>query len=674
MRVAATSGGAIFSTPKGCFRLEGQSAVSLLTEVLPALYAWNGPRLPESIVFFEEALLQAGVVESEATARATGPAIPMPVSALSVPARVSAIRPTALTSRTLRLLATDGVETDTCWNPGDFAISDLSDVQDDLSCEVTGRLHRNGSPSISIWKRGNETFLGPLTTPGCTACWHCARQRLLDSLSPDVGRVDDSADLAQAVARNVILALRYPNIAGFGCLVVNGPPASLHSVLPVPWCPTCGGIAFGSLCAPINHSLLIPEALRLLSDPRAGVVRKLFVAVGGEDLPTLPISASAVVACPALFQRSAGTSLQGEGKGSNRHEAISGAIGEGVERYAASIWSSEQMTLASFETLGDRAFDPSWLVLYSSEQYARPGFAFAPADPRIPILWQPGRWLDSGVQVLVPAQATYFDFTGDSVRFAQTTSSGLAAGTSFEDAALRALYELIERDAFMLYWLARLHGERIDPDGCDEVTRKAISEVLRLGASTELYVLDVGLSCPTVICLGFGNGIAWPAATIGLGTHSDIDIAIRKAVLEHGHYGPYMRRLMREGRHRPVRTPEDVRSTVDHGLYYCHVENVGALEELRRVQATTNLSRLRTRYHSHANLETCVVGLQASGIRVAAVDLTTPDLAAAGLRVVRVFGIFAQPVHFGFGYERDSNPRLQELVRGPIQRLPHPVA
>ena len=391
-------------------------------------------------------------------------------------------------------------------------------------------------------------------------------------------------------------------------------------------------------------------------------------------MPAMPICASCVMAPVPLRHIGNEPTLQGEGKGTTREEAVLSAIGEGVERYSASLWNEAEFAKSSLKELGERAFDPRWLVLFDGEQYARPGFAFQPMDSDKPMLWTRGHWLDTNVEVLIPAQATYFGFTGDELPIGQTTSNGIAAGNSFEDAALRALYELTERDAFMLHWLAGLRGERIDPDGCDESSRNALKEAQRLGARTELYLLDLDAGYPTVVCLGFGDGILWPGATIGLGTHADIDVAFRKAVLEHGHYGPYMRRLMREGRHQRVLAPEDVVNSLDHGLYYCHTRNAPGLDGLRQSYASVSLSDLRKRYRNEPSMAALAARLLTCGIRTAAVDVTAPDVALAGVKVVRVFGTHAQPIHFGFGYERRSNPRLDALSNGFVQTLPHPIA
>ena len=635
---------------------------------MPGLYNSDGECLPDNICALEGQLREAGIIESSVK----GGAIVREATGFS---RVAISRATPLVRRAVALLASAGLESSSRVQNGDFVISDLSDLADDKSLRIVSEQHRRGCISISIWRRGDEIFLGPITAPGRAACWHCARQRLANSLSRNIGAVDDDPALAKAIAENVILAIRYPEVAGYGCLVAIGQSSSLHSVLPMPWCATCGGIPRSTRWAPINHSLLVPQGLRLLADPRAGAIRHLYVFEGGDnDMPAMPICASCVMAPVPLRHVGNESMLQGEGKGSTREEAVLSAIGEGVERYSASLWNEAEFTKSSFKELGDRAFDPRWLVLFDGEQYARPGFAFHPMDSDKPMLWTRGHWLDTNVEVLIPAQATYFDFTGEELPIGQTTSNGVAAGNSFEDAALRALYELTERDAFMLHWLAGLRGERIDPDGCDELSRNALKEAQRLGARTELYLLDLDAGYPTVVCLGFGDGILWPGATIGLGTHADIDEAFRKAVLEHGHYGPYMRRLMREGRHQRVLAPEDVVNSLDHGLYYCHTRNAPGLDGLRQSYASVSLSDLRKRYRNEPSMAALAARLLACGIRTAAVDVTAPDVALAGVKVVRVFGTHAQPIHFGFGYERRSNPRLDALSNGFVQTLPHPIA
>src|SRR4029077_15324365 len=125
----------------------------------------------------------------------------------------------------------------------------------------------------------------------------------------------------------------------------------------------------------------------------------------------------------------------------------------------------------------------------------------------------------------------------------------------------------------------------------------------------------------------------------------------RIAVFEHNHYGAYMRRLMQEGRHRDVQASSDVLGSMDHGLYYIDRDHVGALKFFRgSSEPTVSLDGLRSHEHKEAKLSACVSALLDIGIRTAAVDVTSSDVALTGIRVVRAFGVNMQQFHFGFGF------------------------
>jgi ribosomal protein S12 methylthiotransferase accessory factor len=260
-------------------------------------------------------------------------------------------------------------------------------------------------------------------------------------------------------------------------------------------------------------------------------------------------------------------------------------------------------------------------------------------------------------------------------RFTQTSSNGLAAGSSLEDATLRALLELIERDAFMLFWIADLPATRIEIDGSDELVRFALVEAARLGANIELYCVDAGTGHPTVVCIGFGDGRSWPGVTVGLGTHANIDIALRKAVFEHNHYGSYIRQLMMSDVHKKIRCKEDVKDALDHGLYYIEPSHADALDSFRaHLDRPVHLRELRARYQEPATVQACVSCLLNAGVRSAAVEVTSPDVRLAHISVVRAFGAWMQPIHFGAANWRLNNPRLQRLLITSANTIPHPVA
>jgi ribosomal protein S12 methylthiotransferase accessory factor len=669
VRIVAAREGAIISSAEGCFRLMGKSASRFVIEVLPSLYSgMEAPDADDARDFLAQLEVAQIVRASEPKAR---PASSEPRFNIAV------IRETPLT-RIVESLVIGQIHHAKSSATNTILISDLSGLTVEACLELLRQVPASGSAAITVWRRGPEIFYGLFSGTLHTACWNCSRLRFSDSAFGDNAVIEDESAVAQVVAENVLLGVRYPDVAGWGFVLIdNGEVSSLHSVVPVPWCEICGGPIPGlSYLPPLTRSLHVPEDLRLLADTRGGILRRVFIFEDdGTKAPAIPLCASALVSGVQAPEETA-VQIQGEGKGGTRQEASASAIGEALERYSASLWHPSSLTYGSFAELGDRAFDARWLVLYDESQYTQPGFPFVPFAVDRPLYWTTGQWLDTSEEVLLPALATYMNWpTEEAARFGQTSSNGLAAGTSLEDACLRALYELIERDAFMLFWLARLPAQHLTEDGCNEIVYRALREVERFGAKIELYLLDAGTRHPTIVCLGLGDGYHWPGVTIGLGTHADPDVALQRAVLEHGHYGTYIRRLMGEGAHRKIRREGDVHTNLDHGLYYVNPARVTALDYFRcGEQPALTLADLRSRYSQKAALSTCVLRLLEAGVRTAVVDVTSPDLRLSTIRVVRAFGTYLQPIHFGFGNRRLKNPRLERLLSGAAETAPHPIA
>jgi ribosomal protein S12 methylthiotransferase accessory factor len=589
--------------------------------------------------------------------------------------QVASVRETALIGRVRDRLAAVGIELAEKPMRGALVVADLSGLEAAACRRVVQTLHAQHLRSLPVWRSGTETFFGPWTKPGHTACWNCCVSRA--GLNPRGDSVEPDEITTRALFENLLLASRYPDLLPTGCLVTDQGESGLHSVLPMPHCDVCGGAAALQTLhtVPLKQSTVVPRELRMLADPRGSVIKHVFVFDGrARDAPGLPIAASAHVG-PYRHGAQWREDLTGEGKGATRAGAVRSAIGEALERYSASLWDPAQLTRASFRQLGAEGFDPRWLVLYDYAQYSRPDFAFAPFDDDLTLDWVAGNWLDTRESVYLPALATFMHFEAEAEeRFAQVTSNGLAAHSTPEQATLAALYELIERDAFGLYWLAKTPAQRIDPSGCDRVTRRALREVERFGARCELYILDVGTKHPTIACLGLGDGENWPGATIGLCAHATVDIALQHAVLEHGHAGTYFRRLMLEKRHRAIHTADQVITALDHALYYIPPNRVEALDDFRSGTESITLAELRSRYRLEANVDVCVAALGDIGIRTAAVDVTSPDVALTPIRVVRAFGVYMQPINFGAANRRMGNPRLASLLIGPAASEPHPIA
>jgi ribosomal protein S12 methylthiotransferase accessory factor len=313
------------------------------------------------------------------------------------------------------------------------------------------------------------------------------------------------------------------------------------------------------------------------------------------------------------------------------------------------------------------------MPLYTHEQYARQGFPYVPFDPAIPHPWIQGRWLGSGRPVWVPAIFVYLSFTLRSDHLiCDGTSNGLAAGPDFEEAALAATMELVERDAFLAAWLTGRPGRRLLHAALAPALRRVINRIEASGCAVEIYLLPTAAAGTTAMCLSLGDGQRWPGVSLGLAADLDPSVAIRQAVLELAQTGPYLARMVQSATLPPLETPASVHTMLDHAAYYFPAERAVAFDRLRRHdQPVTHLPL--TDQSSGRSLAACASVLDAAGINVALVDVTSPDVATGPFRVVRAVSPDLQPLSYGYGLERQRVARLRAL--GPTLETPsiHPI-
>jgi len=140
-----------------------------------------------------------------------------------------------------------------------------------------------------------------------------------------------------------------------------------HCFVPMPHCEVCGGAA-SIRAARSTHNLT--EWV----DPLTGVIPAVSAESPRETGLELPI---VVTAAPPHLVSEDGTVRRlpiGWGKGLSPADAVLSAVGEAIERYAASLPDRSKMIEGRAADLDGPHLDPRRFALYSPEQYARPGF------------------------------------------------------------------------------------------------------------------------------------------------------------------------------------------------------------------------------------------------------------------------------------------------------------
>src|SRR5918911_2581384 len=155
------------------------------------------------------------------------------------------------------------------------------------------------------------------------------------------------------------------------------------------------------------------------------------------------------------------------GAGLTREAARWAAIGEAVERYCSSVFFPDEFLLGTYEEVRrhGRAVDPRTFALFHPKQRDSVRYAWVDDDPRL--CWTWGYSLTAREPTLIPASLVYIPYypfrqAEGEVTIAPGVSTGQATARDPSSAVLSGLYEIIERDAFMISWLNRLPLTRLD--------------------------------------------------------------------------------------------------------------------------------------------------------------------------------------------------------------------
>ena len=426
----------------------------------------------------------------------------------------------------------------------------------------------------------------------------------------------------------------------------------------------------------------LPPRLRRAVSPHAGIVRSVDECLAASAEPRLYRATCEVRGGAALLGSPLEHCAGIGGSGTTRAEAAAAAVGEALERYSASYVPHERLVVTSAAALGDAAVAPDRFALFSERQYAAPGFPFRRFTAETQVAWVEGRALPAGDAAWLPAELVYLGATALAAGpIAYATSSGAACGETSAETIERGLCELLERDAFMIVWAARLQMPLLEWSAqpvIDELDRRffaptglayaAIDLSAFHGAPSLLGVVRAPPGCPGALGVGAGTGAtverAWLKALAE--AFASRSAGAKLELLAPRTYGP---------------RGEGVATFEDHIRYY-------ADERRSRVASFLDASPARTRAGDVRPLGGDLIAslcarVEAAGSSAYAVDVTAPDVAELGLAVTKVVAPELCALDVAHGARFLGGRRLYEaadalglrdgpLAESEVNSYPHP--
>ena len=445
------------------------------------------------------------------------------------------------------------------------------------------------APWMLVRPRGIEALFGPIFRADEEGpCWACLAYRLsshreVHNFLRNVS--GEEAAFKPFAANPTVLEALYGLIAAEivkWLVLENAAPAhehaiamnvgtfasSQHRVMRRPQCPACGDealhrpdrapMALSLQASPKTHlnsggaRTVAPEVTlakyRHLVSPISGVVTWLSRTTEETDSWLHVYWAGSNLGMRSRSLSSLRRSLRSKsaGKGSTREQSEVSALCEAVERYSGALHGEEIRVRRRFGEFADTdgAIHPNDAQLFSDHQLdnaesinsqGHPYNIVPPRfDPDTAADWTPvwsltqerHRYLPTSMLYsMAPEQRGPGDLIAD--------SNGCAAGNTREEAVLQGFYELVERDAFGIWWYNRLRVPAVDFCSFDdEYLASAADYYARY--EREVWMLDVtaDIGIPTMVALSRKPDAETEDIIYGAGAHADPRVAALRAICE----------------------------------------------------------------------------------------------------------------------------------------------
>ncbi|MGC2085013.1 MAG: TOMM precursor leader peptide-binding protein [Bradyrhizobium sp.] len=554
----------------------------------------------------------------------------------------------------------------------DLTVTLVNDYLERQLAELNRSRVADKTPWLLVQPSGVFPLVGPLLRPGHTACWTCLFDRMIRNreIKGFLDRGGAKAVAVSPLARNAIgqSAIQFAAVeiakaiaTGFRTDIGNhimsvdltGSVLAKHYVGQRPQCPTCGDkkllnprrkaepikldagakliITSGGYRTMTSRATV--SRFRRHVSPLTGVVKRLERIEA--DLPmNTNFFAQHNFSAPAQSVDELRSGLSGGsfGKGSTAEQAEASALMEAIERYSGIYQGDEIRSTKRFTDFAEgEAVRPNDILNYSEAQYAirndhsqhdEAHPAPEPFDPDARIEWSPVWSLRDQRFKYIPTSLLYFFYSGP--RAFHTDSNGCAAGNTVQEAIVQGFLELVERDAYAIWWYNRSQRAEVDLSRIeDSYVRDLQSQFADFGR--KVWVLDVtsDLGVPTYVAIMHWIKNGQEHIEFGSGAHFDPRIALLRTLTE---LSQFLAIGMMNG-------GSGEKPSLD-GVTPLKIENYPFLLPAKNPIPTPQLGLPIPRSTTREQVDACVEIARRAGHDFMVLDQTRPDVGVSVVRVI----------------------------------------
>lgn len=343
------------------------------------------------------------------------------------------------------------------------------------------------------------------------------------------------------------------------------------------------------------------------------------------------------------------------------------ALGEAVERYC-SEQISEKAIEESYKNLNQNAVDPGIFINYDKTFLHGRKEEYIKRIRKKRIKWVEGVHVNTNQRILIPAQLVYspYDFSQEPL-IRTPISTGAATALTKEEAIERGIFEIIERDSFILYWLSKKQPPQINLDSQNKL--KSLKDYFnRYHLDLKVYDITTDLGIPSILALVLDRTELGPSVSSGLKSGRDpLNVTIG-AILEAQQVRGWIRFSYLRDQQPIINSKDQIIDLKTRGYFWYPKQREKCLEFMLNGK-TKDLSGIK---RFNPNLINYLIDHK---MDIFCVDITTKPIKKGGIYVIKTIIPQMHPLSLDEDMPYSFSERLKAFNQGnlgQLNELPHP--
>lgn len=426
---------------------------------------------------------------------------------------------------------------------------------------------------------------------------------------------------------------------------------SIHNLDDVPLCPLAEGIE---------------RAKRLISE-KTGIISKIEFEQLQAGEPRVFFARSS----PANLFPLCGQEAKnyGDAASVDPDRSVMKAIGESVERYCSAQYDTGSFIFGKSSQLDVDTIQPEEIALFSQRQYSEKSIPFSPLTSDTSVYWSQGYSIIQDKTVYAPAQLVYVPYSFFDKReppIHNPISTGLACSSNLTTAICKGIYEVIERDAFMIVWKNQLPCPQLALNSINDPFVKELLKALEgVPVKFEARILNLDMDVHVIVFIIRSDTGNPPHTVMGLGAELNpvkaLILAMEEAFLT---FLGMSRYIKSDPDYRPKPDFSDITTPTKHAVTHSIDPTLKpSIDFLLSETSIFSLSELtdKSSQSSLQNVKTLMSMIKAKDLDIILFDLTTPDIHEAGFKVVRTIIPGMEPLDVNHALRYLGGKRLYQL-------------